>query len=149
MEAFLESLDFWSWWILALLLFVLELSAPGVVFLFIAVAAAITGVVAWVLPDLGWQISFVVFALLSVVSVVVGRKVWRPGKVETADPTLNRRANQYVGKTFTLDTAVKNGRGRLNVGDSSWLAKGPDLPAGTKVRVTAVDGSILEIEAAE
>ena len=149
MEAFLESLDFWSWWILALLLFVLELSAPGVVFLFIAVAAAITGVVAWVLPDLGWQISFVVFALLSVVSVVVGRKVWRPGKVETEDPTLNRRANQYVGKTFTLDTAVKNGRGRLNVGDSSWLAKGPDLPAGTKVRVTAVDGSILEIEAAE
>jgi len=149
MEAFLESLDFWSWWILALLLFVLELSAPGVVFLFIAVAAAITGVVAWILPDLGWQISFVIFALLSVVSVVVGRKVWRPGKVKTEDPTLNRRADQYVGKTFTLDTAVENGRGRLNVGDSSWLAKGPDLPAGTKVRVAAVDGSILEVEAAE
>lgn len=149
MEAFLDGLDFWSWWILALLLFVLELAAPGIVFLWMALAAAVTGVIAWALPELGWQLTFVTFALLSVVSVVVGRKVWRPGKVETEDPTLNRRADQYIGKTFTLDTALENGRGRLHVGDSSWLAKGTDLPAGAKVRVIAVDGSVLEVEPAE
>ena len=149
MEAFLEGLDFWSWWILALLLFVLELAAPGIVFLWMALAAAVTGIIAWLLPDLGWQMAFVVFGLLSVVSIIVGRKVWRSSKVETEDPTLNRRADQYVGKTFTLDTALENGRGRLHVGDGSWLAKGPDLPAGAKVRVTAVDGSVLEVEAAE
>ncbi len=149
MEAFLEGLDFWAWWILAVLLFVLELAAPGIVFLWMALAAALTGVVAWILPDLGWQLAFVIFALLSVVSVVIGRKVWRPSNVETEDPTLNKRADQYIGKTFTLDTALENGRGRLHVGDGSWMAKGPDLPAGAKVRVTAVDGSILEVEAAE
>ncbi len=149
MEAFLEGLDFWSWWILALLLFVLELAAPGFFFLWIALAAAVTGVIAWIVPDLGWQMAFIVFAVLSVVSVIVGRKVWRPSALETEDPTLNKRAEQYVGKTFTLDTALENGRGRLNVGDSSWLAKGPDLPAGSKVRVTAVDGSVLEVEAAD
>ena len=149
MEAFLEGLDFWSWWILALLLFVLELAAPGIVFLWMALAAAVTGIIAWIVPDLSWQMAFVIFALLSVVSTIVGRKVWRPSKVETEDPTLNRRADQYIGKTFTLDTALENGRGRLHVGDSSWLAKGPDLPAGAKVRVTAVDGSVLEVEAAE
>ena len=149
MEAFLEGLDFWAWWILAVLLFVLELAAPGIVFLWMALAAALTGVVAWILPDLGWQLAFVIFALLSVVSVVIGRKIWRPSNVETEDPTLNKRADQYIGKTFTLDTALENGRGRLHVGDGSWMAKGPDLPAGAKVRVTAVDGSILEVEAAE
>ena len=149
MEAFLEGLDFWAWWILAVLLFVLELAAPGIVFLWMALAAALTGVIAWIVPDLGWQLAFVIFALLSVVSVVIGRKVWRPGDVETEDPTLNKRADQYIGKTFTLDTALENGRGRLHVGDGSWMAKGRDLPAGAKVRVTAVDGSILEVEAAE
>ena len=149
MEAFFEGLDFWSWWILALLLFVLELAAPGIVFLWMALAAAVTGIIVWVAPDLSWQMAFVIFALLSVVSVIIGRKVWRPSKVETEDPTLNKRADQYIGKTFTLDTALENGRGRLHVGDSSWLARGPDLPAGTKVRVTAVDGSVLEVEAAE
>jgi membrane protein implicated in regulation of membrane protease activity len=149
MEAFLEGLDFWAWWILAVLLFVLELAAPGIVFLWMALAAALTGVVAWILPDLGWQLAFVIFALLSVVSVVIGRKVWRPSNVETEDPTLNKRADQYIGKTFTLDTALENGRGRLHVGDGSWMAKGPDLPAGAKVRVIAVNGSILEVEAAE
>ncbi len=149
MEAVLEGLNCWAWWILAVLLFVLELAAPGIVFLWMALAAALTGVVAWILPDLGWQLAFVIFALLSVVSVVIGRKVWRPSNVETEDPTLNKRADQYIGKTFTLDTALENGRGRLHVGDGSWMAKGPDLPAGAKVRVTAVDGSILEVEAAE
>ncbi len=149
MESFLESLDFWSWWILALLLFVLELAAPGIVFLWMALAAAITGIIAWLIPDLSWQMNFVIFALLSVASIIVGRKMWRPSKVETEHPTLNRRADQYIGKTFTLDTALENGRGRLHVGDSSWLAKGPDLRAGTKVRVTAVDGAVLEVETAE
>lgn len=149
MEAFLDGLDFWAWWILALLLFVLELAAPGIVFLWMALAAAVTGFVAWTMPDLGWQVTFVVFAALSVVSVIVGRKVWRPSKVETEDPTLNKRADQYLGKTYALETAIENGRGRIHVGDGSWLARGPDLPAGAKVRVTAVDGAVLEVEAAD
>ena len=146
MEGFLANVDHWSWWILALVMFVIELAMPGVIFLWLAIAATITGALVWILPDLGWQLSFVIFAVLGVISIVVGRKVWRPGQVESEDPTLNRRAEQYVGQTFTLDTALENGRGRLNVGDGSWLAKGPDLPAGAKVRVTGVDGSVLEVE---
>ncbi|MGB1875993.1 MAG: NfeD family protein [Rhodospirillaceae bacterium] len=146
MEEFLVSVDHWSWWTLALLMFVIELAMPGVIFLWLAIAATLTGALVWIMPDLGWQVSFVIFAVLSVISIVVGRKVWRPGHVESEDPTLNRRAEQYVGQTFTLDTALENGRGRLNVGDSSWLVSGPDLPAGAKVKVIGVDGSVLEVE---
>lgn len=146
MEEFLVNVDHWSWWTLALLMFVIELAMPGVIFLWLAIAATLTGALVWIMPDLGWQVSFVIFAVLSVISIVVGRKVWRPGHVESEDPTLNRRAEQYVGQTFTLDTALENGRGRLNVGDSSWLVSGPDLPAGAKVKVIGVDGSVLEVE---
>jgi len=148
MEDFLANVDHWNWWILALAMFVIELAMPGVIFLWLAIAASITGALVWIMPDLGWQLSFVIFAVLGVISIVVGRKVWRPGHVESEDPTLNRRAEQYVGQTFTLDTALENGRGRLNVGDGSWLASGPDLPAGAKVKVTGVDGSVLEVEQA-
>lgn len=148
MEDFLANVDHWNWWILALLMFVIELALPGVIFLWLAIAATITGALVWIIPDLGWQLSFFIFAVLSVISIIVGRKVWRPGHVESEDPTLNRRAEQYIGQTFTLDTALENGRGRLNVGDGSWLAKGPDLPAGSKVKVTSVDGSVLEVEQA-
>lgn len=146
MEAFLENVDHWDWWILALLMFVVELVMPGVIFLWLAVAATLTGALVWIIPSLGWEISFVIFAVLSVIAIIVGRKIWRPGHVESEDPTLNKRAEQYIGQTFTLDTALENGRGRLHVGDGSWLARGPDLAAGTKVKVVAVDGSILEVE---
>ena len=149
MEAYLSDLDYWTWWVFALVLFVLELAAPGILFLWMAIAAVITGIVAWAFPDLGWEISFVVFALLSIVSVVVGRKVWRPSRVITEDPKLNLRADQYIGKIFSLETAIVNGRGRVHVGDSSWLANGPDLPSGTKVQVIAAEGSILQVEAVE
>ncbi|MDG2242310.1 MAG: NfeD family protein [Rhodospirillaceae bacterium] len=148
MEGFLVNFDHWNWWILALLMFVIELIMPGVIFLWLAISATLTGALVWIMPELGWPVSFVIFAVLSVISIVVGRKVWRPGHVESEDPTLNLRAEQYVGQVFTLDTAIENGRGRLNVGDSSWLASGPDLPAGTKVKVSGADGSILQVEQA-
>ena len=148
MEDFLANLDHWNWWILALLLFVIELAMPGIIFLWLAIAATLTGALVLVIPSLGWQLSFVVFAVLGVIAILVRRKVWRSGDDESEDPTLNHRAEQYIGQTFTLETALENGRGRLNVRDGSWLATGPDLPAGTKVRVTGANGSVLEVEEA-
>jgi len=146
MEGFLANLDHWNWWILALLLFVVELAMPGVIFLWLAIAAALTGFLVLIIPTVGWEVSFIVFAVLSVISIYIGRKVWTPGNTPSEDPTLNKRADQYIGRTFTLDTAMENGRGRLHVGDSSWLAEGPDLPAGAHVKVIAVKGSVLKVE---
>ncbi len=146
MEGFLTNLDHWNWWILALLLFLVELAMPGVIFLWLAIAAALTGFLVLIIPTVGWEISFIVFAVLSVIAIYIGRKVWTPGNTPSEDSTLNKRADQYIGRTFTLDTALENGRGRLHVGDSSWLAQGPDLPAGAHVKVVAVDGSVLHVE---
>lgn len=146
MEGFLANLDHWNWWILALLLFLVELAMPGVIFLWLAIAAALTGFLVLIIPTVGWEISFIVFAVLSVIAIYIGRKVWTPGNTPSEDSTLNKRADQYIGRTFTLDTALENGRGRLHVGDSSWLAQGPDLPAGAHVKVVAVDGSVLHVE---
>ena len=48
---------------------------------------------------------------------------------------------------LTLDQAIVGGRGRVRIGDSSWIAEGPDLPAGTRVRVVAVEGVVLKVQA--
>ena len=58
-------------------------------------------------------------------------------------PNLTRRAQQYIGRTFNLIEPIVNGTGKIHVDDSTWRVKGPDLPAGTHVRVTGVDGVVF------
>ena len=42
-----------------------------------------------------------------------------------------------------------NGVGKVVVDDSTWRVKGPDLPAGTHVRVVGVDGVVFVVESSE
>jgi hypothetical protein len=144
----LDELVFWHWWVLGLALLVLEVVMPGTFFLWLAVAAGITGLVMLVFPAMGWELEVVVFAVLSVATVVIGRAIVKRHPIETEDATLNRRAEQHVGKVYALAGAIENGRGTLQVGDSVWRVEGPDLPAGTRVRVTGAEGAILKVEKA-
>ena len=144
---YLETLAYWDWFIAGLVLVILEIFAPGAVFLWLGIAAGLVGAVVFFAPDLDWKFQFTLFAVLSVVSIVVSRRYLKRRPLETDHPNLNRRAAQYVGRDLILDAALSGGRGRLRVDDTTWRVEGPDLPAGAKVRVTAVNGATLKIEA--
>ncbi|MDF7725936.1 NfeD family protein, partial [Enterobacter hormaechei subsp. steigerwaltii] len=59
-----------------------------------------------------------------------------------------KRGQQIVGRRFTLDNALINGRGHMRVGDSSWpVVADDDLSAGTRVEVIAVEGITLRVKA--
>ncbi len=143
---FSTGLVFWHWLVLAMLLLLLELFAPAAFFIWIGAAAAVLGLVLMLVPALGWQVQLIAFAVLSIFSVLVGRRLFR--KVDTSEPTtLNRRGDQYIGREFVLDEPLQNGTGRVNVDDTSWRVIGPDLPAGSKVVVKSIDGSSLVVDA--
>lgn len=139
---------FWHWWILAGILMVLEVVAPGVFLLWLGIAAAITGLIAYVVPTMDWQWEALVFALLSIVTVWGWRYYQRRNPTETDLPMLNRRGEQYVGRRLSLDQPIVNGRGQVKVDDSTWRVEGADLPAGTAIVVTGVKGTILVVERA-
>ena len=141
-----ETLEFWHWWLAAAVLAILELTAAGAFFfLWIASAAALTGVAAWMAPPMSWQFQLFVFALLSVASVVLWHR-YRPRPAASDQPALNRRAHQYIGRRFTLDKPIENGVGKLIVSDTTWRIVGAELPAGTQVEVTRVEGTSLHVE---
>ena len=142
----MEELHFWHWWIIGAGLLILEVFAPGAFFLWLAVAAGITGLAAWLVPSLGWEYQLLMFSLLSVVSVVVWRNYLRKHPTETDQPTLNRRGEQYVGRVFTLDEPIVNGVGKIRVDDTTWKIRGEDVEAGTRITVTGVNGTVLEVE---
>lgn len=146
MELF-DTLHYWHWWVIAVVLVILELTVAGTFFfLWIAAAAAITGLIALVAPAIGWQGQLFVFALLTVISLVLWHR-FRPSESESDLPTLNKRGHQYIGRHFTLDHPIVNGVGKLTVSDTTWKIAGSDMPAGTKVTVTRVEGTSLHVEA--
>jgi inner membrane protein len=148
MSAFLASLHFWDWWILAALLAAVEALAPGIFFIWFGAAAAIVGLAALILPGMGWEIQVFLFAILAAVAVFIGRRFLHR-RMESPDPALNRRGERYIGRQFSLETAIVNGRGSIKVDDSVWRAEGPELPAGRRVKVVGAEGTVLRVEAAD
>ena len=149
MEGFLTGLQFWHWLILAAVLAGIEALMPGMFFIWFGLAAGLVGLVVLVLPDLGWQWEAVLFVVLAVVCVFLGRTIMHRSPKHSDDPALNRRGERYVGRKFTVDTPIVNGRGAIKVDDGVWRAAGPDMPAGRQVKVVGCDGSILRVEAAD
>lgn len=141
------ALGAWRWFVLGLVLLGLELIAPGTMLLWLGVAAIVVGLIALVI-DPGWQIEIVAFAVLGLAAAVGWWFYGRPDNAAASDrPMLNRRAERHVGKTFTLDAPIVNGDGRLRIDDTSWRVAGPDLPAGSRVKVLSVDGITLQVTA--
>jgi membrane protein implicated in regulation of membrane protease activity len=141
--------DFWHWWILALALIIAETFLPGTFFLWMGVSALVLGVLSWLIPAMGWEMQLMLFAVLSLGSIVGWRMWQRKHPDQTDQPTLNRRGEQYIDRVFVLETAIENGFGKVRVGDSLWRVKGEDAAVGTNVRVTAADGIVLVVEPAD
>ncbi|HET7931865.1 MAG TPA: NfeD family protein [Rhodanobacteraceae bacterium] len=143
------AVHYW-WWVLALLLIAGEVMAPGFFMLWIGIAAAVMGIVTWVLPGLDVLTQAVLFVALAFVSCLVYWKFIRQRLAGSDDPagrTLSRRGEQMVGQRYVLIEPITNGRGKAKVGDGQWLVSGPDLPAGAEIEVVAVDGTMLKVRA--
>ncbi len=138
----------WSWMVLGLVLLVLEIVIPGVFMLWIGIAALLVGTLSLQLWNAGfwtWQLQMVVFLALSLASAYVGTRIMRSRKDESDQPLLNRRGEQMIGRTATLAEPIREGRGRIQLGDTLWRVSGPDLPAGARVRVTGANETDLEL----
>jgi membrane protein implicated in regulation of membrane protease activity len=138
-----------AWLIAALALGIAELLVPGVFLVFLAVAAAITGVATLALPDLSVAAQLGAFTLWSAVTVLIGRRWYVDYSPPSADPLLNHRASRMIGQVVTVEVPIRGGQGRVVVGDGAWPARGPEADAGEQVRITAVEGGVVEVERLE
>ncbi|GAA0518189.1 NfeD family protein [Deinococcus depolymerans] len=141
----LERVQPWHWWVLGALLLILEVAAPGIFFVWLALASFTLGLVVFVLP-LPVTAQLLLFALLSAVSVLLGRRYLSRLLPDTPEAAgLNQGSSRLVGQTLTVTQAIENGVGRVRVGDGEWRATGPDTPAGARVLVVAADGATLHV----
>ncbi len=141
----IEAIDYWHWWVLAIVLLILEVFSPAAFFIWIGFAAGIMGLLL-LINDFTWQMQFFMFAVLSVFSVVAGRTWFKRNPIESDEPNLNRRGHALIGRVFEVEQAIEDGVGRIRVGDSTWKVTGPDAGAGEKVKVVGVDSTVLRVE---
>ncbi len=147
MIEFAQNLQWWHWWIAAAVLAAIETLIPGAVAIWFAAGAVVVGALLLVVP-IPWQLQLVLFAALGVLALYLWRR-FRPESNEATDqPGLNQRGVKYIGQVFELVEGVKDGTGKIRVGDGVWLVRGADTPAGATVRVTGVEGAVLTVERA-
>ena len=139
-------IDFWHWWILAVALVIIEILLPSFFALWLAIAAALTGLVLLLFPALGWEWQLLVFAMFSVISIIAWRRYYQKHPIKTDEPMLNRRGEGYVGRELTLSQPIVDGIGKIRLDDSTWKIQGPDCPAGSKVRIIALSNVVFTIE---
>lgn len=140
----------WAWWVFGIVLLVAEIAVPGNILVWVGVAGVATGLLSNLFWETGWwtwEVQWLTFAALSVLCLWLGRR-WSAGRRGQSDePTLNDRGASLVGRTADLIEPLHNGRGRVKIGDTIWLVTGPDLPAGSRVRIVSSNGSDLMVEA--
>ena len=144
------DLTLWHWFGLAALLAIMDVVLGASFFLvWLGVSAFTVGVLLWLVPQLAWEYQLLIFTIQSLASIAFWRVYLKKHPTTTDKPRLNRRSEQYVGRVFTLEEPIVNGRGKITVDDSSWRVEGADLKAGTRIEVTGVDGVILKVSAVE
>lgn len=136
----------WSWVVAGLILLALELVAPGGVLIWLGAAALVTGGMA-LLVNVYWPLQFVVFGVLALAAIWLWLRT-RKQEQPTDRPFLNRRAERFIGHEAVLDEPIRDGEGRVAIGDTTWRVTGPDLAAGARIRVIDADGAVLRVEAA-
>lgn len=137
----------WLWFVLAAIFLLIELMLPGVFMLWLGLAAIMVGVIT-LTAVLSWQAQLIVFAVLSIACIPAWRYFARKVEGPVERPFLNRRADSYVGRVFTLEKPIVDGVGTIRIEDTVWRVSGPSLPAGSRVKVSRADGAELAVEAA-
>jgi membrane protein implicated in regulation of membrane protease activity len=140
---------FWYWWILALILLVVELVAPGFFFLWMSAAGFVTGCLLLLFPQTPENFQIFEFSVLSILAIAVWRLYVKKHPIESDRPLLNKRGAQYIGRVFNLYAPIENGMGKIKVDDTIWKVHGPDCPIDAKVRVISVSGTVFEVEKVE
>jgi membrane protein implicated in regulation of membrane protease activity len=144
--AWVETLDtHWWWLIFAVMLGIGEIILPGIFLIWIAVAAAATGLLTLLVP-IGTAAQVIIFAALCLVATWAGRRWYADNPVESQDPLLNDRTARLIGEIVTVVEPIENGRGRVKVDDGVWSCKGADTPVGARVRIVGADASVLVVE---
>ena len=148
MAEMFSTLGTWNWLIFGFILMALELLAPGVFMFWLGLAALLVGLLSFAINP-SWQTQLLMFAVFAVAAVPAWRYFARSeGSRSRSNPFLNKRTEALIGREFTLEKPIVDGTGTVRIDDTIWRVTGPDVPAGSRIRIVEAKGANLTVAAA-
>ncbi len=135
-----------AWIIAGLVLAALEMLIPAMVVIWFGIAGVVTGILAIFVHNS--FVQFGVFVVLSVLMVVFSQRIAR--RISHPEPE-RVGSNRWVGVSGQVTTGIKPpGFGRVKLrGEELRATATCEIPAGSTVRVVAVEGTHLVVESAK
>ena len=140
---------FWIWLALGVILLAVEAATSTEWLLWPAVSAGVVAVVTALGLPLGLAGEIALFAVLTVIATLMSRRLIQ--RVNPSDtPDINARDSRLIGQRAQVVQAFVDGRGRVFVSGSEWIAEieGAAPLAGETVIVEGFEGSKLKVRAA-
>ncbi|MCW8451297.1 NfeD family protein [Legionella quinlivanii] len=139
-------LVYWHWFALALILMIAETLGAAGLLVALGMAAALTGILT-LAAGLYWQWQLIWFSLFCVLFTIGWWRVLKYRSQVSPPPLINRPLDALIGRTAILSQAIENGRGKIYLNDAYWFVTGPELAAGARVKIIAVqDNTVLLVE---
>jgi membrane protein implicated in regulation of membrane protease activity len=145
-------LEWWHWVVLGLCLSIAELAIPAFFMIWFGIGAVGVGLLVLLAPGLSLEAQLLVWAVASGVLVAVWFRYFRP-KTRTRVGT---SADSVAGEIGILVNELSpHGRGKVRfqkpiLGADEWECYAEQhLDAGERVRVVAVEGNFIKVEASK
>lgn len=138
----------YMWMIAGLILAAMEFIVPGFVIVFFGVGAFLTGILAWIFPNLSLVFQILFFTVLSLASLFVFRRnsVGTGAKIK-ADSSIDYD-DDYIGGTAVVVEAISaSAPGKVEFNGANWNAESSsDLAPSARVKIVSRKGLTLIVE---
>lgn len=136
------------WFLLGLLLLLLELVIPGFVIFFFGFGAWITSLVC-LLSNPGLDLQLIIFSLSSVISLVLLRRMLTKKFFSTESSSPDTLSDEFIGReAVALEDISSNTKGKVEFKGAPWSAiPDEDISKGQAVEITGKESINLIIKA--
>jgi inner membrane protein len=144
------QLEWWQWVVGAVAMALLELAIPAFVLIWFALGALLVAMVLLTFPSLSVTGQLSIWLVASVAMVYLWFKVFKPANRKTLIGTADANVIGEVGLLARSVAPYEKGEVRFQkplLGADSWpCIADTGIAAGERVKVIAVEGSMLKVD---
>jgi membrane protein implicated in regulation of membrane protease activity len=136
----------YGWWAAAAVLLVLEMALTSNWLLWPGLAAFLTGLLAFFMPEMGWETEAVIFVLAAVLLLFLGRRFVSFSATTPDIDNLNNRTARLMGRRGAALADGPDGTSRIQIDGTEWAVRRTDggaVRVGDILQIDGMDGTIL------